>query len=298
MQDEKVPVWELQVPLMINSLSWKKKSWYNETWVDSGGYQIMKKGTNRDLNDLISVYKTLKADCYMSLDIPTLPCQPPDPRNFENFKALVDSGLNVVPIIHGYCPDAMEKALDFYRQFKPSVIAYGGMVPPSMDRAGGRRIAVILFHYLREMTQGKEKLHVLGVGSPFMRKVYFSADSADTATYRVKAIMGMVLIPGRGERYVGIRTIKWHVRSAIKEELQELLDFLESTHFPYDADLNTWIGRSMINAWVLTHSEYGDSPDAEFSRRVSRLSQEELRELAEEACKKINSRNASLNEFV
>ena len=51
--DTKVPIWKIcDIPLMINQLMWDSVEWENETWVDSGGYQIMVKKKNISLDEV------------------------------------------------------------------------------------------------------------------------------------------------------------------------------------------------------------------------------------------------------
>jgi 7-cyano-7-deazaguanine tRNA-ribosyltransferase len=267
LQDTKVPVWEFSTPLMINQLNWNSISWDNETWVDSGGYQIMVKGISVNLDNVVEKYKILNAHYYMSLDIPSSPCSKPSDLNFKHFEYLYSRlEKRVIPVIHAYDVDSIKKAVDFYSQYTDTV-AFGGIVPPSLNGGGGKKLAIAMYRLLRKEWKGK--IHVLGAGSPFMRKLFYDADSVDTSTYRVKAIHGMVIIPGKGERYVGERKIVWKARRATEEELETLMTFLERTHFPFPIRLNDWIGRSLINAWVTLNSEYEETHYLiEYSRNI------------------------------
>jgi len=271
-QDLKVPIWELNTPIMINQLSWHQIPWENKTWVDSGGYQIMKKNIKINLEDVERKYKILKADSYMNLDIPSFPCQNIDERNFKNFEYFYTRDINVIPVIHAYNADDIDKALDFYKQYT-NIIAFGGIVPPSLK--GGRKLVIHAYHYIRKNIN---RIHVLGAGSPFMRKIFFNTDSVDTSTYRIKGAMGLVIIPGKGERYVGKREISWHTKKAIKEELNHLLMFLEKTKYPYIININDWVNRSLINAWVIMKSEYeGESWETLLSRKVDKMNRTDIR---------------------
>jgi len=275
--DTRIPIWELGSPIMINQLAWDSIPWDNETWVDSGGYQILMRKI-RDINILkvLEKYMILDAEFYMSLDIPSEPCSKMDERNIKNFEFLYSKLENkIVPVIHGYLPDEIDKALDYYKNYS-DLVAFGGVVPPSLGRVGGRRLIMLMYHYIRKKVK---KIHVLGAGSPFMRKVFFNADSVDTASYRIKAKNGLVLIPGKGERYVGERKIIWRARRINTQELEQLYSFLETTKFPFSIDLGNWISRALINAWVILKSEYSeDNPLIRESIRLSQLSENELAE--------------------
>ncbi|AWR93523.1 hypothetical protein [Acidianus brierleyi] len=276
--DTRIPVWELNSAIMINQRSWSKIPWDNETWVDSGGYQIMK-GEKISLEEVVKKYQILDGDQFMSLDIPSF-CGQVNEINFKNFEYLYEK-INVIPVIHAYDIDNIDKALDFYKRYSDK-IAYGGIVPPSLK--GGRKIVTLIYHYLRRKVK---YVHVLGAGSPFMRRIFFNADSVDTATYRIKAMNGLVLIPGKGERYVGERKISWKAKRATEEEIDRLYDFLDKTRFPYSIDLQNWKNRAIINAWTLLYSEYEDENyNISYSVEVSKMGEDYLRSSIEDICKK------------
>lgn len=283
--DARIPIWELGVPLMINQLNWNETPWENETWVDSGGYQIMKGKKRIGLEEVLKKYLSLRASTFMSLDIPSF-CSEVDEMNFKNFEYLYEKleRERVIPIIHAYTLDSIDKSIDFYKQYTDK-IAYGGIVPPSLK--GGRKIVILIYHYLRRKFN---YVHVLGAGSPYMRAIFFNADSVDTSTYRIKGANGLVLIPGKGERYVGNRKVVWKARRATEEEIKTLIDFLEKTHYPYQVNFDTWESRALINAWVLLHSEYeGNDFYIKYSREVAKLGEDSLRSEIEEMCKKVNN---------
>ena len=281
-QDLKVPVWELNTPLMINQLSWSSIHWKNKTWVDSGGYQIMKRGIPLNVEQIEKKYKVLNANSYINLDIPSMPCQSVDERNFKHFEYFHEKEMNVIPVIHAYNTDDIDKALDFYTQYTDTV-AFGGIVPPTLK--GGRKFVFYTYHYIRKSTK---RIHVLGAGSPFMRKIFFNANSVDTATYRIKGAMGLVLIPGKGERYVGNRKITWNASKVTKEELSSLFSFLEITHYPYEINIDNWASRSLINAWVVIKSEYeGESWEVKLSREIDRMNKDDIRESIVKMCREL-----------
>ena len=268
--DTKVPIWKIcDIPLMINQLSWDSVEWENETWVDSGGYQIMVKKRKISLEEVLEKYKRLDADYYISLDIPATPCEKSSELNFKHFEYLYTKFDNkkIIPVIHAYDVESIKKAIDFYSQYT-DYIAFGGIVPPSLNKIANKKLAVAMYRLVRKEWKGK--IHVLGAGSPFMRKVFYDADSVDTSTYRVKAIHGMVLLPGKGERYVGERKINWGARRISEDELESLKVFLEKTHYPFPIRVDNWIDRALINVWVLLHSEYEeDNPLIRYAHSIT-----------------------------
>ncbi|BBG22734.1 hypothetical protein IC006_0018 [Sulfuracidifex tepidarius] len=255
--DGRLPIWELGVPLMINQLTWEKIPWENETWVDSGGYQIMMRRMDVNLETVYKKYTYLNAKVFMSLDRPVPPCSPVPRENFQNFEFLYHKleDREIVPVIHAYNRESLMESIDFYKSYGVKKIAYGGIVPPTMGQRGSRDLVRKIYKVIRKHLSSTW-IHVLGAGSPYMRTIFYDANSVDTSTYRIKAIHGMVIIPGKGERYVGERKIVWRVKRASQEELDSLLSFLEKTSFPFRVDLSHWKQRSLINAWVLIKSSY------------------------------------------
>ncbi|MCI2415299.1 MAG: hypothetical protein MPF33_08700 [Candidatus Aramenus sp.] len=245
--------------------------------MDSGGYQIMVKGISVNLDSVVEKYKMLDAHYYMSLDIPSSPCKKPSNLNFKHFEYLYSRlEKRVIPVIHAYDVESIRKAIDFYSQYTDTV-AFGGIIPPSLNGGGGKKLAIATYRLLRNEWKGR--IHVLGAGSPFMRKLFYDADSVDTSTYRIKAIHGMVLIPGLGERYVGDKKIVWKAKRATHDEVEALLSFLERTRFPFTPKLDHWKGRALVNAWVLLRSEYeGDNPLIAYSKELEDP-EEEVNEL-------------------
>ncbi|BFH72336.1 hypothetical protein SJAV_02800 [Sulfurisphaera javensis] len=280
-QDLKIPVWEFGSPIMINQLRWDSIPWKNRTWVDSGGYQIMKKGIPLNPEEIEKKYKILNAEAYINLDIPSMPCQRMDERNFKHFEYFYEKEIKVIPVIHGYNIEDINRAIDFYKQYT-DLIAFGGIVPPSLR--GGRKFVIFLYHYIRKSIK---IIHVLGAGSPYMRKIFFNADSVDTATYRIKGANGLVIIPGKGERYVGNRKIVWNARRASDEEIEFLYSFLEKTKYPYPVILTDWVNRALINAWVMINSEYeGETWEIKISKEIDKLSKNEIEDQIDTYCKK------------
>ncbi len=274
--DSRLPLWELGVPMMINQLSWEKIPWNNETWVDSGGYQIMMRGLNVNLETVFKRYAYLNAQFFMSLDRPVSPCSPLPEENLKNFEFLYERlDKEIIPVIHAYNIEGLMKSIDFYKTYGVKKIAYGGIVPPTMGKKGSRSLVRKIYKIIRKQLPSSW-IHVLGAGSPYMRGLFSDADSVDTSTYRIKAIHGMVIIPGKGERYVGERKIVWRVKRASSEEIESLLSFLDKTKFPFEVDLSHWKRRSMINAWVLIYSSYAstDKPDPSLSELEREVGEE------------------------
>jgi len=276
-----IPIWELikDADIMINNLlltrtMLKKLPNKNDIWVDSGGYQILIRNLRIGIDEIIRRYKIINANYYISLDIP---CS--DPLSFRD--ELLNVNINnyfyirkklpdklVIPVVHLYPSKYLIKAVEIYVGNGANIIAYGGIVPPMIRKTRLRLMSIIGFIIIRRLFP-KVKIHVLGIGSYVMTRIFrdLGANSLDTSTWRVKAAYGHVIIPGLGERYVGNRKLKFGTPYATRKELNLLYEELKRTNFPlinkfWDL-LKTFKGRALVNAWVIT------KVDGEISRKSS-----------------------------
>ncbi len=294
--DGGIPVWDL-VPGPFMGNAWTTRRFppgSSGLWVDSGGFQVLTRGLDVGVGDLIERYRVIRAEYYLSLDVPPKPGDEGSSsllsinyRNFERLYGVVDWG-RIVPVIHCYKPELLFEAVDYYRGYIGNgVIAFGGAVPGLLNRGLGRVATVILLSIARKVWRGW--LHVLGAGSPVMGSIVgvIGADSADTATWRGKAAYGKVLLPGAGERHVGGRRIRYGPLYLSREEEAHLEDFLYRTGFPLiDGGglrklLSSFKGRALVNAWVLRYSRWvprkgGFAWLYRIARGLTRLSVDEL----------------------
>ena len=244
-----------------------------ELWVDSGGYQILKRGISISLDALAKRYREIGCDVCLSLDVPPNPSDPPDVADkkaeatYRNWLRLRSElrGLRVVPVVHVY-PDE-ELFLKWLRRYDGAEeLAIGGAVPYILITRGvprgSRLIALRLIALARREFNGR--LHALGLGSPSVSATLeiLGVDSTDSATWRLKAAYGKVLLPGGGERHVTDREVAFGRRKAKEEELAELYEFLRSTDFPPLDGFLDFLGRlkasfeyrALVNAWVVAKS--------------------------------------------
>ncbi len=241
-----------------------------ELWVDSGGYQALKKGLKLDLKHVRKIYgKLWDAARLMSFDVPPSPSDPRDEaeRKFRaslrNYRALRRAlGDRVIPVLHVYRDgDLVMRYLAEYEDAEH--LAVGGAVPYVLTGRGvkgGRRHALSLIAEVRDRFPGR--LHLLGMGSPIVTGILegLGVDSTDSATWRLKAAYGKVLLPGGGERHVTGRPIRFGKKEATDGDLKLLEDFLRGTGFPMlgkmgmEEMLGKFEYRALINAWVVLKS--------------------------------------------
>ena len=269
-------------------------------WLDSGGFQALRRGINITLKDIIEKFRRIEANYYIMLDAPPtngIGSWADSRKNLKLFEELYSTFEDkyIIPVVHHYLPEALEYVLDFYRRYNTPILAIGGSVPGLLNRGKKKAATIIYLSIVRRLWHNS--LHILGAGSPIMRCIlsYIGADTADTATWRAKAAYGKVIIPGSGERYVGNRNIRYGPLYASKVDIKKLEEFLHSTGFPLieyepiEKLLSSFRGRALVNAWTLVHSSPSASRGynwilklAEYS---SELSYEELISLHNRALK-------------
>jgi len=295
--DMMIKIWEYMsnIKIMINSIRWKwGKPSVEAVWVDSGGYQIMTRGLKIDLNETIERYRRIEGDYYMSLDVPPNKfCETSKElvaKNIRNFEYLFTKlEKNIVPVIHCYESILLFDAIDTYKSYGVKVVAYGGAVPPSLAKGGkgSRTTPLIPLAIITKVFNGH--VHVLGLGGTsvlYTALQYLQVASLDSSSWRVKAAYGKVIIPGRGERYVGNGSAKFGRKDLLPEDLDTLVKSLEQTGFPYISEvellLKTFRGRALINAWIVKHYPHvleetnGYAWIINFSKKLSNMSVNEL----------------------
>ncbi len=259
--------------LLINALEVRKNpraalSYEGELWIDSGGYQILRKNLNIDVRDIQNIYREIDAQLYFALDVPPSPQDSPAvakkkfEKTYRNWLKM-SKKLEVVPVLHIYREMGMfmkylEKYLD------APALAIGGAVPYVLTTRGvprgSRQMALSLIAEARRSYRGH--LHVFGLGSPSITPILraIGVDSTDTATWRLKAAYGKVILPGGGERHVTGRDVKFGKAKPKDGELSQLCQYLAKTGFPqldgfYDRIAKSFEYRALVNAWVVLKSE-------------------------------------------
>jgi hypothetical protein len=113
----------------------------------------------------------------------------------------------------------------------------------------------------------------------------------------VKAAYGKVIVPGRGERYVGNGSARFGRKDLHLEDLNILVKALEETRFPQidkvEMLLKSFRGRALINAWIVKHYPHvleetnGYAWLVNFSEKLGRMSINDLITLLDKRFKKM-----------
>jgi queuine/archaeosine tRNA-ribosyltransferase len=226
-------------------------------FLDSGGYQAMKKGVDIKIEDIIEVYKLAEADFYFSLDYPSYRVRNSRvkiAKTVANYERLCNVLENVIPIVHPNMNRALTE-FEAYNKYSPHYMAIGGLVPLMLTTRGllnGRKTAIDLIAKLRTLHKGK--LHVMGLGAPTVLPIIktLNCDSTDSASWRIKAAHGKIVLPNGGERYISFKDAKFGVIPLSAREL-ELFQKLQSPilkEYGWEKLQSSFEVRALFNAWI------------------------------------------------
>lgn len=235
---------------------------YNgKIYLDSGGFQILKNNINITLDQLMEIYEITNADYFFSLDIPTDPkddiniCQRKMKKTIENYIELRKKYENVIPVIHPPLENALEMCRIYFNELNyDKLLSIGGLVPLIMGNSK-KSIVEILFN-VKKMYSGP--IHVLGLGAPTIIPTLkiLNIDSSDSASWRIKAAYGKIMLHNGGERHVTKRKAKFGGKKISKEEIETIYSLncpiLEK--FGWGKIESSFTVRALFNAWVSLYS--------------------------------------------
>jgi len=252
-------------PILINQLRFKAKTWKNETWVDSGGYQIVLHGLEISVEDVLQKYKSINAYAFFSLDIPSI-FSPLDKRNFEYFEYLytkIEYIEKIIPIIHIYPIQDVDEAIDFYKQYS-YYFAVGGLIASSK-----MKVLIYTFPWVFYVRRKVPYLHVLGMSAPYFIQAFDFAESMDTATYtKITGFREIFWFDG-SRRYVGNKKTRREKYRLTEEEKEKLFEFLDKINFPFEYDLSNRKIIEVMNAYILVYNDW--HIDNKYTRYADKL---------------------------
>ena len=273
-------------PVLINQLRFRKKTWKNETWVDSGGYQIIIHGLQISVKDILEKYKGIDAYAFFSLDIPSV-FSPVDKRNFEYFEYLytkIEYIEKIIPVLHIYPIQDIDEAIDFYKQYT-YYFAIGGIVASSK-----MKVLIYTFPWIFYLRKKVPYLHILGMPAPYFLQIFNFANSMDTATHSVTTSFREIFWFDGSRRYVGKRKAK----RITEEEKEQLFEFLDKHNFPFEYDLNNRHILELINAYILLYNKW--NIDNKYTRYANKLRKMGLDSLVTELIRNYKIANEILKE--
>jgi len=226
-------------------------------FLDSGGYQAMKRGISIKIEDLVEIYKMAEANFYFSLDYPSSKarnCRKKIAKTLDNYKKLRRVLDDVIPIVH---PNINRALIEFevYCKYSPEYIAIGGLVPLMLTTKGllnGRKMAIDLIATLRILHNGR--LHVMGLGAPTVLPIIktLNCESTDSASWRLKAAHGKIMLPNGGERYISCKGAKFGAvpPSACEVEFIKRLRSPILKEYGWEKLQKSFEVRALFNAWI------------------------------------------------
>ena len=230
-------------------------------FLDSGGFQAMKHGIDIQISELIDVYEMAGADYYFSLDYPSSSARNSEKkilRTISNFEKLRKTMEHVIPVVHPNIKRALRE-YEAYKEHNPEYIAIGGLVPLMLTTRGlsnGRKNAIDLIVEIRKAHL--RTLHVMGLGAPTVIPILKSlnCNSTDSASWRIKAAHGKVMLPNGGERYITKKGAKFGVvplNNVEKRSIEKLNCPILNEHAWKELEKSFEI-RALFNAWITLQS--------------------------------------------
>ncbi len=224
-------------------------------WLDSGGYQALRRGIKLKVEDVIKWYNEMKADYCIALDSPIAPNDPKAEKkvkdNIRNAKEMYRKvNCELLPVYHPVNDDLL---WEYYQGYSfANMKAVGGLIPRILtQKNASRREGWDFLVRVREMESSW--LHALGLGSPttYPRLMSLGYQSADTQTWRHKAAYGKIVLPGRGERHITGKEIKFGRRKISEDEKEEAVRIARRLNFAWSQLVNDFKARAIFNAYVL-----------------------------------------------
>ena len=245
--------------------------------VDSGAYTAARKGVLLDVDRVVDVQESLKADIAVPLDYPFMPGMDFNEmtrrveltiRNTLLWGEIISPLIKITPIVHAVGAKGLREVIRKISNANrlSGVLGMGTVVLSPMqseaslkgflgDRQPRLELINSIVEFSRMAREHDFKVHVSGLGSsPLMiyLAVYLGVDSTDTSGYRRRAAYGKILLPGFGERYVGDGRAKFGAVKLGRSEL-ELLKNCDCPVCRMDPSMlfKDWRARAIHNEYVL-----------------------------------------------
>ena len=226
-----------------------------QIWLDSGGYQALRRGVKLKVSEVIKWYNEMKPDYCIALDNPVAPNDPKAEKkvkeNIRNAKEMFEKvGCKLLPVYH---PVPEELLWEYYQGYSFSDMkAVGGLIPRILtQRNASRKEGWNFLVRVREIESSW--LHALGLGSPttYPKLMAIGYQSADTQTWRHKAAYGKIVLPGKGERHISGKEIRFGRKKISEDEKAEALKIAKSLNLSWHQLVKDFKARAIFNAYVL-----------------------------------------------
>ncbi|ARQ96615.1 queuine tRNA-ribosyltransferase [Sulfolobus islandicus rod-shaped virus 7] len=177
----------------------------------------------------------------------------------------------IIPVIHIYPIQDLDKAIDFYKQYS-YYFAIGGLVASSK-----MKVLIYTFPWVFYIRRKVPYLHVLGMSAPYFLQAFNFANSMDTATYtKIVGFRDIFWFDG-SRRYIGNMKTKRERYKITKDEKEQLFKFLDKHNFPFEYNLNDNKILELINAYILLYNNWKiKNKYTEYSEKLKRMGMDSL----------------------
>ena len=247
-------------------------------FLDNGAFTARMKGIELDIERIISLQEHIWPDLTIPLDYPFLPGMPRSEmrklwkKTAENILYWQDSTkLNgrLVPSLHAWSRTSLHENIKWLqKKANTELVALGSVVDPNFsnfkgffgDRQPTRELIDMTSFALSAIEKESNfKVHLMGWGSsPLMLHLgyYLGIGSLDSMGYRRKAAFGKIILPGRGERYLGDTTSNFGNVTFKNPKNVNDIELLERCICPICRTnkyqlWDDWRARAIHNEWVI-----------------------------------------------
>ena len=226
-----------------------------QVWLDSGGYQALRRGVRLNVESVIKWYNEMKPDYCIALDSPVAPNDPKAEKkvneNIENAKEMFGKvECELLPVYH---PVKEELLWEYYQGYSfAKMKAVGGLIPRILtQKNASRKEGWDFLIRVREIEDSW--LHALGLGSPttYPKLMALGYQSADTQTWRHKAAYGKIVLPGKGERHISGKEIRFGRKKISEDEKVEAMRIAKRLGMSWNELVKDFKARAIFNAYVL-----------------------------------------------
>lgn len=247
-------------------------------FLDNGAFTARTRGIDLDVDRVISLQESFDPDLTIPLDYPFLGGTPVSEMS-QMWRRTADnilywqnsSNLNgrLVPSLHAWSKSSLKENIEWLQKHADSdMIGLGSIVNENFnefksvfgDRQPTRELVDLVSLALSRIEKGSDfKVHMMGWGSsPLMLHLgyYLGIKSLDSAGYRRKAAYGKIILPGRGERHLGITSSSFSSNMEDAKDKNDLYALLNQCTCPICitnqyALYDDWKARAIHNEWVM-----------------------------------------------
>lgn len=247
-------------------------------FLDNGAFTARMNNIELDIQRVISIQEKFKPDLTIPLDYPFIPGTPENEmkhlwsRTADNILYWQNSSNltgKLVPTLHAWSKKSLNDNIEWLQKNADSdFIGLGSIVNDNFrdfkgifgDRQPTRQL-IDMFSYAIESVsrQTDLKIHLMGWGSsPLMLHLgyYLGLHSLDSSGHRRKAAYGKIILPGRGERHLGVTASNFGSNLKDSKDRDELLKILDKCTCPVCmtnkyALWADWKARAIHNEYVM-----------------------------------------------